>query len=344
MKLVVLLVVLLLFHVFFFFIINAIQKKIIKKHFIIIIIFYILGLSFFNYASIRFFLKTYYNTNYDTEKLSKTVNTKKDEIDNISKENELMEEELKKDSNQKIISEINELQSNLETITKEKDSKLAILNNKEEEFKTLDEEYKKLKSNTEYQIKDFPIINQYPKYPNGCEIASLYMILRYYNINVSLEDLANELEKGPAPYTKNGKRYAADPEVAYVGDPRLTNGKGYGVYQKPIIKLASKYKPGMIDVTGSNLSSVLKIVREGKPVQVWASVGLKNVKVCTSWTGVETGNKVDWMCGLHSMVIIGYNYDKVIIADPYYGKIKYYSKKQFEKIYNKYGKRAIYYE
>ena len=44
------------------------------------------------------------------------------------------------------------------------------------------------------------------------------------------------------------------------------------------------------------------------------------------------------------MVIIGYNYDKVIIADPYYGKIKYYSKKQFEKIYNKYGKRAIYYE
>ena len=159
-----------------------------------------------------------------------------------------------------------------------------------------------------------------------------------------MEELANNLDKGPAPFKLDGISYGSDPENKFVGDPRKTNNQGYGVYQKPIAKLANMYKGGIIDYTGHDLSSVLKIVGSGKPVQVWASINLKDTSICQSWIDVETGKKIEWRCNLHSMVLIGYTLNEVIVSDPYTGRIRLFSKSQFEKIYNNYGKRALYYE
>ena len=143
-------------------------------------------------------------------------------------------------------------------------------------------------------------------------------------------------------YRKNGTLYGGDPEVEFVGDPRLKSG--YGVYEKPIIDVAENFKNGIKNITGSNLDSILKIVSNGIPVQVWASINLRNTYVCAKWKSTSTNRYVEWKCGLHSLVIIGYTYDKIITSDPYTGNIEYYSKTQFEKMYNTYGKRAIYYE
>lgn len=46
---------------------------------------------------------------------------------------------------------------------------------------------------------------------------------------------------------------------------------------------------------------------------------------------------------LHSVVVIGYNKNKVFVSDSYTGKIESYNRKQLEKVYKLYGKRAIYY-
>ena len=192
-----------------------------------------------------------------------------------------------------------------------------------------------------YKIDNFPTYYQYPNYPNGCESAALYNLLRFYKINVSMSHLVNNLKKGDSHHYENGVYYGGNPEIEFVGDPRYANG--YGVYQKPIIEVANKFKSGMIDYTGHSLDEVLKIVKKGIPVQIWASVNMQNTNVCTSWIYKPTGEKIDWICRLHSVVIIGFNKKRVFVSDSYTGKIESYNRKQLEKIYNLYGKRAIYY-
>ena len=46
-----------------------------------------------------------------------------------------------------------------------------------------------------YQINNFPTFCQYPDYPNGCESASLYNLLRFYNVNVTMSQIVNTLKK-----------------------------------------------------------------------------------------------------------------------------------------------------
>lgn len=191
-------------------------------------------------------------------------------------------------------------------------------------------------------INNFPTYSQFPNYPNGCETIALYLMLKYYGVNVSPETLVNNLRKGDGVHWENGIRYGGDPEIEFVGDPR--DAHGYGVYQKPIINLASKYKSGMVDYTGHSLNQVLELVRSGKPVQVWVSINLKNTSVCADWIHKASGKKIKWICSLHSVVIVGFNDNYVYVSDPYAGSIKKYGRTQFQKMYNLFGKRAIYFK
>ena len=140
---------------------------------------------------------------------------------------------------------------------------------------------------------------------------------------------------------ENDIRYGGNPEIEFVGDPR--DKHGYGVYQKPIINLASKYKTGMVDYTGHSLNQVLNIVKGGTPVQVWVSINLKNTSVCADWIHKASGKKINWICNLHSVVIVGFNDNYVYASDPYTGKIEKYKRNTFQSRYNLFGKRAIYF-
>ena len=180
-----------------------------------------------------------------------------------------------------------------------------------------------------YKIDNFPTFNQYPNYPNGCESAALYNLLRFYNINVTISEIVNTLKKGEQPHFEDDIYYGGNPEIEFVGDPEDIHG--YGVYQKPIIAVANNYKSGMIDYTGHSLDDVLSIVKDGIPVQIWASVNMQNTSVCIDWIYKETGEKINWLCKLHSVVVIGYNKNKVIVSDSYTGKIESYNRKQVEK-------------
>lgn len=193
-----------------------------------------------------------------------------------------------------------------------------------------------------YMIPNFPTYNQYPQYPNGCESIALYVLLKYYGVSVSPNEIVDKLKKGDGPHLENGKLYGGNPEVEFVGDPRAKNG--YGVFQKPIIDVANQFKEGIIDYSGHSLNQVLELVKENIPVQVWASIRLQDTRVSTSWIYKPTGEKISWLHNLHSMVIIGFNSKSVYVSDPYTGKVEEYDRRQFEKIYNLFGKRAIYYE
>lgn len=198
-----------------------------------------------------------------------------------------------------------------------------------------------VKNNT-FIINGVSKINQYSEgYPTGCESAALTILLRYHGLNINMNDVVNRLPKGSLPYTENGVRYGGNPYVEFVGHPNSYSS--YGVYEKPIIKVAESFKSGVIDGRGMKLDDVLKVVSEGRPVLVWVSMNMAVPYISTSWTYKPTGEKISWMANEHALVIVGYNQNSVVVSDSLYGSIRYYNKNVFESRYNTYGKRAVYY-
>lgn len=208
----------------------------------------------------------------------------------------------------------------------------------EAEYNRLAKEYEE--KNSAY-ITGVPTINQYPDYPTGCESVALTILLKYYGVSVTPNDIINKLEKGKTPYTKDDVTYGGNPELEFIEDPRTQNS--YGVYEKPIAKVAGTYKPGIINATGTSFDEILKIVKSGRPVLAWTSMGLSTPHISTSWIYEPTGETIYWKSGEHAVVIIGYTTDKIIISDPIGGKIKYQSLSLFRERYNYFGKKALYY-
>ena len=212
----------------------------------------------------------------------------------------------------------------------------------QEEYHDRDREYQKLYDETSYRIDDVITYHQYPNYPNGCESVALYILLQYYDVDVTVEEIVEALPKGSSPHRVNGVLYAGNPLREFVGDPRLYTG--YGVYDLPIEDVANQFKEGIINFTGASLDEVLETVSNDHPVQVWVSINLEDTDVCMSWIDEDTGEKVDWICDLHSLVVVGYDYQTIIVSDPYTGEIEEYDRDQFEKMYELFGRRALYYE
>lgn len=215
----------------------------------------------------------------------------------------------------------------------------------ESQVSTLQNEYNKLLKDYEiantFYINGVPFINQYPNYPTGCESVALTILLNYYGVMVTPDDVINTLKKGPIPYVKNGIIYGGNPETEFVGNPYSLNS--FGVYEKPIAEVANKFKEGITIATGTEFDEILKIVGTGTPVLIWTSMGLSAPYISTSWTYEPTGEKIYWKANEHAVVLIGYTPDKVIISDPIGGKMKYQSLSIFRERYNYYGKKALYY-
>ena len=215
---------------------------------------------------------------------------------------------------------------------------------------SLKEQLQVLKTNREEQIRKESevLINnvityyQFPSYPTGCESIALYILLKYYDINLSPMDIVDNLKKGPLPYYENDLVYGANPEKEFVGNP--LDDSSYGVYNEPIKEVANLFKDSAISVSNFPFSEVLSLVKDGIPVLVWNTMGMSIPYYSSSWLDRETGEMITWIRGEHALVVIGYDNNNVIVSDPYTGTIRYFDKYTFEQRYNFLGRRAIYYE
>lgn len=169
----------------------------------------------------------------------------------------------------------------------------------------------------------------------------MYLLLKYYNVNVDVDDIVTSIKKGSLPYNNNGQIIGGNPEVEFIGDPR--NNYSYGAYNKPIEEVAEKYKSGVISKTNFEFSEVVNLVNNNHPVLVWTTINLSKPFISRSWITKE-GKKVEWISGEHVMVIFKVVDNKIVVSDPYTGTIRYFDKTLFERRYNYLGKRAIYYE
>lgn len=247
-----------------------------------------------------------------------------------------------KDIKNKIINnEINvfsdEILNNINTLEKTLISTEKELNNLELKYGMLIGIF----DNNSYYIVNVPFTNQYPNYPTGCESVALTILLNYYGIKVTPNEIIDKLPKGKLPFIKNGIMYGGNPEIEFIGNPY--SKYSYGVYDKPIESIANMYKQKINNATGLSLDEILKIVKTNNPVLVWTSMNLMMPYISKSWIYEPTGERIYWKAGEHAAIIIGYTKDKIIISDPIDGKIKYQSKIIFEDRYNYFGKRALYY-
>ena len=273
----------------------------------------------------------------DISSLEKEKSTLKEEITSLLAAEAFNEDDVKEYINNETV--VNET---LEKEITELESNISLL---EGNLQELQKEYnaliKKREEEQSYYITGVANINQYPDYPTGCESVALTILLNYYGVAISPLDVINRLPKGSILYQENGVTYGGNPEVEFVGNPLSENS--FGVYERPIAKVANTFKSGINIATGTSFEDILKVVKSGRPVIVWTSMGLSVPYISTSWIYKPTGERIYWKAGEHAVVIIGYTSNQVIVSDPIGGKVKYYQKSTFKDRYNYFGKKALYY-
>lgn len=192
-------------------------------------------------------------------------------------------------------------------------------------------------------LKNILAVDQHPDYPTGCESVALYILLKYYNLDVTVEDIIEILPKGPLPYYVGNTRYGANPEKEFVGNP--TDSNSYGVYNGPIAQTANQFKTGALSKTGASIEEIKNIINTGNPVIAWVNIDFKYSFLTFSgpWYDYETLETIYWPRGEHAVVVYGYDEKNFYISNPYNGKKEIISQENFNHAYYDLNERIVYY-
>ncbi len=202
------------------------------------------------------------------------------------------------------------------------------------------EEAEVLKRGGLVKIKNVKCISQFPQLPTGCEATALTMLLNYYDVKVTKEEVADAMPKCDLPYYNKGKWYGHHPTEAFIGNPYSV--ASYGVFSKVIVGMVEDYCPGRVeDLTGKELLLLLKNIDEGRPVMLWATIGMSPVSYKNSWIINRQGTVFSWPGNEHALLLIGYDQESVYLNDPYTGREQKYPRTLVEKRYDTLGRQAV---
>lgn len=189
------------------------------------------------------------------------------------------------------------------------------------------------------QKLNVPLENQMPDLPNGCEVTSLSMLMNYYGIKVSKNELAETIQHVDS-FTDGGK-YRGNPHQGFVGHMSIANA-GWCVYNEPLYNVARKYTSHIENITESDFLSLLKLVSIGHPVLIITTTTFNRVNDMQTWD-TNTG-KVNVTPSSHACVITGYSKPKkvVYVNNPYGYKNQPVNWKNLQASYNQQGRQALY--
>ncbi len=186
---------------------------------------------------------------------------------------------------------------------------------------------------------DVPLLNQMdaPRLFNGCEVTSLAMLLQFWGLDVTKNELAAQIPRVPLQYSdgKNG-----NPNMGFVGN--MEDGPGLGVYHGPIFYLANSNINDQLRVQNlSNypFSSVLEKISQGLPVWVITTSSFSPLPDFNTWSTPQGSVEVTYK--MHSVVITGYDQDYIYLNDPYGTKNKKVNKEKFIASWEQMGSQAI---
>ena len=191
----------------------------------------------------------------------------------------------------------------------------------------------------ETKIAGIPVISQWPNLPTGCEATSLTMLMNFFGTNLTKEQVASMQPSGPNLYRVNGVLYGADPNKEFIGSPY--DSHSFGIYHQPFIPIIEAYFPNRSEnLSGGPVSNLYSTIDSGRPVLVWATVGMVQVTPGIKWT-LADGTVFQWKNGNHALLLVGYTDTQVIMNDPWTGKEEYYNKAAFEDRWTAMGKQAL---
>ena len=187
--------------------------------------------------------------------------------------------------------------------------------------------YRMSKGKVSRVLLDVPYVNQCPKYPTGCEAASATMMLKYYGISITLDEMIEAIPRENL-YTENGRTYGPSIYEKFVGDPRKTytsSTPGYGAFAPVVTKAINSVLENKgsnlkaSNITDTSVDDLLTYVAEGKPVIVWATYRMGTPQTENVWyIKDEDGDyRFSYPRGTHVMVLCGFTSDYVYLADPY---------------------------
>lgn len=199
-----------------------------------------------------------------------------------------------------------------------------------------------------YVIENFPLLEQLPELPTGCEITAMTMALNYYGYAADKVQMAEQylpqLASADTYMGEDGTLRGNDLNQYFIGDPTTSNGTVCGT--GAIVTAANTYLEEQesaltaIEQNGIETEKLYEMVRKNIPVVVWCTIGMEDrQEIQESWY-TENGEYVDWSRNDHGAVLIGYSADTVMIADPISGLVEY-GKEQFESVFESRGSKCV---
>ena len=194
-----------------------------------------------------------------------------------------------------------------------------------------------------YLIKTVKPINQNPNFPTACESVCAVMALRNANYSVTVSTFVDKcIDRSYSFYIRDEQLYGPDPYQFFCGEPRADSG--YGCFAPVIekgIKRATNSKKSAVDTTGVTLDALCqKYVINDQPVIVWATVDMQESTPGKSWL-LTDGTEFVWPFGEHALLLIGYDSDTYIFADPMVGETVHYDKALTTQRYEELGSQSV---
>ncbi len=180
-------------------------------------------------------------------------------------------------------------------------------------------------SNVETQRVPVEMVLQNPALPNGCESASLAMILTAAGFPADALTLY-QTEVASEGFTfAEGRLYGPDPEEVYVGDAESAE-EGWYCFEGPILQAGDDWiaKNGggarMEQISGLAEEELDTYLTNGIPAAVWVTLyyGRPVYSETFSWT-LSDGSTYIPYTNLHCVVITGEENGEYQIADPLSG-------------------------
>lgn len=143
-------------------------------------------------------------------------------------------------------------------------------------------------------------------YTLDCETRSAVDLAGYFGVNIAHYEFLNRLPKSD------------DPNEGFVGNVNDPRGKippsSYGVYQEPVAALLRSYGLNAVGVYGFTENALKVQLSYGRPVMVWV-VGNTEVGYSVPYTPASTGKTTLVVPYQHTVVVIGYDANNVMIQD-----------------------------
>lgn len=184
-----------------------------------------------------------------------------------------------------------------------------------------------------------PVVQQ--QLQNDCEATALQILLATLGRHADQHQLQNEMPRsGPLDPTGSGDgRVWGDPELGFVGRPDGGGpAGGFGVYQRPVRRLAARHGVALRDLTGSPPARIFSALLAGHAVLAW--VGLSDGPF-SSWRS-PTGRPVTINYGEHALVLTGLSSSGTLTVDnPLTGVLETWTKAEFLSKWKLLGTRAL---